>query len=850
MKNKFRIALLSMAAVGLVGCADKLTDEIVNQSPEDIGGETGYISFRIKSADTGGMTRAWLDDPDSEYEEGGHYSAGVEEKGEFAAEYEIVNNIQANRVFFFDENGTYHSSSLLNLAKKEDNSHNGDGEHTTDYPEKVYTATVKRTSDRGELKWPTQCLVVLNGRPSRLNALLALAQAGKPAEAGSGSFDMQEFLEWINKDFRDTDAAGEGLTLGLYKYTTGGVSKHYFTMTNSVFLGKDDEPINATQITEDNLKMTSELAQLNPITVYVERIMSKVEVGFSGYVDAVEGTLGYFDDDKNAEAAPEYGFFYEFDDHEEGSKWLGPEDEKVEPIKLKALVTNWTINAVEYQTKLFKDIDFEGNGDEAKWDDEIPFDGWNDISHHRSYWARDVNYEWKDTKYPTQYRKVFTGTAKPYQSDQDWAYGMDTAEDGGNDILNVDYPWALDYKAFSAVTTKRPYKYCLENTFEIPEGNDKVYKNMIMGSHVLVQARLLTGSVDAADETKTDKSEEAAIKEALENLSAEEKKNAKKVNEVLDGIIEDKYYYSDRYYDEENYIKRQIAVLNTALEENINFSVDNLQMWNIPGEGTEDQTRIDKNGKFTFKNILGGLWIKYTDDNGQEKYKRVVTEVGKNENGTPKDDCQIAATDVFTIAPAYTVKGDGKVTIALGTKTEGDDGSVTYHYDYDDNVLVNLYYFPYAGINEEDGQPVNEVTVKENDVEKTEKNDPVQFTRNQLVSLIYGMTNVADCYKHGMMYYAVPIQHFIAGTHKGEDGEPDGNYAMKYDDIVTGDYGVVRNHWYKFNISAIAKPGIPVHDPDQPIIPNYDDTDRYIGFEVVILPWHIVDNGNVTLGKE
>ena len=840
MKNKFRIALLSMAVVGLVGCADKLTDEIVNQSPEDIGGETGYISFRIKSADTGGMTRGWLNDPDGEYPDG-YFAEGEGASGNFAPENAIVENIQANRVFFFNADGTYHSSSLLSLTKKEGNSHNGDNDHkdeegTSTYPENVYTATVKRTSDRGEQIWPTQCLVILNGRPSRLNALLALAQAGKPADENKGSFDMPEFLSWINKDFRDTDAAEEGLTLGLYRVkndkkveNTDPDSLYYFTMSNSVYYddydvvkknGDDEEIVkrkgayNATQIKKENLQMTSEEAAKNPITVYVERIMSKVEVDFTGY-DKTTGDettkateTGYITEET------EFGYIYSFTEKaEQESEWLGPEEDKKTTITLKALITNWTINAVEYQTKLFKDIDFDKKGDDATWNETVPFEGWNDVPHHRSYWARDINYLWNEGKgeddkgYPTQYRNAFDNTANSYQMKlpSDWTYGMGTKEKAGNDIFDENYPWALDYKSFNAVTNKRKYKYCLENTFDAGI-KDNAYRNMIMGSHLLVEGRLMT----------------AAEADSLTNKTV--RTETSKAFDFTD--ISDKYYYSSRYYDEKTYINRQLAVIDAALTENIDFSVDNLKIWGDDDDGN------DKN--FEFKDILGGLWVK--DNNG--KYKRVVIEVGKNEDGTLKDNCQIAAADVFTIAPAYVVKGDGKVTIAL----KGADSDHPYGYE---NEAVNLYYLPYKSVGE-DGQPLtfNDKNGNGQKDDGEEDNEIHQFTRNELVSFIYQVTNIADCFKNGMMYYAVPIQHHAA------TGKADGDYEIDYDNIKTGDYGVVRNHWYKFTISAIAKPGIPVHDPDQPIIPNYDDTDRYIGFEVVILPWHIVDNGNVTLGKE
>lgn len=781
MSNKFKMMLLAMATLGVVGCADKLTDDVV-QSPEDIGGETGYLSFRIKSADTGGMTRAigdaWLDDDT----EDGDYAEGAGAFGNFAGEDDIVNNVQANRVFFFDNNGKYHSSALLTL---ETGTGSHENNHGTTYPEAVYSTTVKRTSDRGELNWPTKFLVVLNGRPSRLNALTVKAQE-------ETNFDMDAFLSWVNEDLRDTDAEAEGETLGLYKYG----EKYYFTMTNSIYLNDtDDEILNATQITEGKMKKTREEAAADPVVAYVERIMSKVEVVFTGYSEA-GNEPGYFTTTADEVGTP-FGFFYDFTDTKEGNAtWIDDASEDVQsPVMLKGLITNWTINAVEYQTKLFKDLDIVTATEKTNtpvttaWTKQAgPFSGWNDFTHHRSYWAIDPHYNFSEAEYPTQFRQSYMGDVRPYQPQTDWTYGQPEEEEGGNDIFKTGYPWALDYKSFNAVVNKRRYKYCLENTFGLTANDQEGYKHMIMGSHVLIQARLLTST--EADNLKKADGEDGKI--------------------TLDDIS-DKYYFSDSYYDEATYINSRVTRINQVLGENVgDLTVENLNMFPEDTDASEE--------KYTYQHIAGGLWVK--GDNNT--YKKVVASVN-NENN------EIAATDVFVIAPAYVPKGDGKVTIALGTKDT--DGKNVYGYDSED---VNLYYFPKNTV-DENGQPTKE-----------EDNVPAQFTRNQLVSLIYQVANTADCFKGGRMYYTIPIQHHLAGTATGENA---GNYEYKYIGLNTADYGVVRNHWYKFTVKEILKPGIPVHDPTQPIIPNYDEEDRYIGLEVVILPWHIVDNGNVTLGK-
>jgi hypothetical protein len=83
----------------------------------------------------------------------------------------------------------------------------------------------------------------------------------------------------------------------------------------------------------------------------------------------------------------------------------------------------------------------------------------------------------------------------------------------------------------------------------------------------------------------------------------------------------------------------------------------------------------------------------------------------------------------------------------------------------------------------------------------------------------------AMVYKNGMTYYYTPVRHL------GSDGS-------------ASEYGVVRNHIYKVNISDISGFGTPVYDPDTDIeIPQRPaDTKSYVAAEVRILSWKVVKN--------
>lgn len=82
-------------------------------------------------------------------------------------------------------------------------------------------------------------------------------------------------------------------------------------------------------------------------------------------------------------------------------------------------------------------------------------------------------------------------------------------------------------------------------------------------------------------------------------------------------------------------------------------------------------------------------------------------------------------------------------------------------------------------------------------------------------------------WKSGMTYYYHDIEHVYGETKQS---------------------GVVRNHIYDVNVTAIAGLGTPVYDPTQVIYPETPDPNsHYIAAQINILSWRVVTN-NVQLG--
>lgn len=97
---------------------------------------------------------------------------------------------------------------------------------------------------------------------------------------------------------------------------------------------------------------------------------------------------------------------------------------------------------------------------------------------------------------------------------------------------------------------------------------------------------------------------------------------------------------------------------------------------------------------------------------------------------------------------------------------------------------------------------------------------------NQLISLIHKSIGSIDHYKEGFTYYPAGIPHAKSQTY------PD-----------CGSYGSVRNNWYSLTVKSVDGLGLPVDDPDQPIIPTQLVKRDYLNMTVNILNWHKISQG-------
>lgn len=112
---------------------------------------------------------------------------------------------------------------------------------------------------------------------------------------------------------------------------------------------------------------------------------------------------------------------------------------------------------------------------------------------------------------------------------------------------------------------------------------------------------------------------------------------------------------------------------------------------------------------------------------------------------------------------------------------------------------------------------------------------------------LYQQVGMAAYYINGAAYFNIPVLHYgwyRAGNPNAAAGAT-GN--IDWNKVNVGDFGMVRNHSYKVNVSKIAGLGTGIAGVDDPIVPPADTKEQYISYRVNILKWAVVPEQNVEL---
>ena len=120
------------------------------------------------------------------------------------------------------------------------------------------------------------------------------------------------------------------------------------------------------------------------------------------------------------------------------------------------------------------------------------------------------------------------------------------------------------------------------------------------------------------------------------------------------------------------------------------------------------------------------------------------------------------------------------------------------------------------------------------------------------------MQNVgyADYYNQASAYFNIPIKHLgwyrkgnLNRTEKTENGTTTytDNTTINWNNVMVGDFGLVRNHVYSINVTTIKGLGTAIADPTNPTVPPAETTDYFVAYRLNILNWAIVPTQNVDL---
>lgn len=91
-----------------------------------------------------------------------------------------------------------------------------------------------------------------------------------------------------------------------------------------------------------------------------------------------------------------------------------------------------------------------------------------------------------------------------------------------------------------------------------------------------------------------------------------------------------------------------------------------------------------------------------------------------------------------------------------------------------------------------------------------------------------GVVEPANMYREGKMYYAIPIEHYGKATDTATEKNP-----------LEGNYGVVRNNFYKVSIGTFKSLGHGIDDVDEPIVPGDRKKPYYLAAKINILSWQV-----------
>ena len=320
---------------GIIICSCADSDTFRDNQSEESNVESAYLSFSIKAPEN----------PNSRANEETWWEDGREDE----------NHITSVRFYFFD------NSDILLKVKLQDENNVSSG-HLSYYDwmpapdsdinstvssssdgnyEKKFTVNLKLDLEQG--KTPVNVVAVLNANPYIKNLDLSHS-----IENASSPFTLHDLKEII-ANFQEDESSSPSSSL-----TSTGT----FVMSNSTYLKKKDGIkyiITPVSLGEEDIYASEEEAKKHPIDIYVERVVSRIDLKFNASLKQNE--------DLSSIKIGQYN--------------IGGEKKEIYVNLL-----GWAVTSSPKFSRLLKSIS-------SGWDESSFFSSkpWNSETYHRSFWS-------------------------------------------------------------------------------------------------------------------------------------------------------------------------------------------------------------------------------------------------------------------------------------------------------------------------------------------------------------------------------------------------------------------------------------------------------------------------------
>lgn len=131
----------------------------------------------------------------------------------------------------------------------------------------------------------------------------------------------------------------------------------------------------------------------------------------------------------------------------------------------------------------------------------------------------------------------------------------------------------------------------------------------------------------------------------------------------------------------------------------------------------------------------------------------------------------------------------------------------------------------------------------ENKISQTEANQVI-MQQVQFCNYYASTEDATNANAGGKAYFNIPVLHY--GWYRASNGHT-ATSKIDWSNLQVGDLGIVRNHSYSVNVTAINGLGTAISDYEAPIVPPADTKEQYVSYKVNILKWAVVPAQNVEL---